>query len=154
MADVCLRLQKSASPLALNDNYFTHVYFGILEPFLQILIDSLIGYLADQGKIRNTHFLLFSTFEYRFPDLRLASTARSFGIPRLANGVSLLLAAGSLCDRLLQSQYLEPKGKRRMSQGAYHCDQSRITPKMLSISQAAYVLFLRRLAGQGGRAEC
>lgn len=111
MADVCLRLQKSASPLALKDNYFTHVYFSILEAFLQILIDSLIGYLADQGKIRNSHFLLFSTFEDRFPDLRLASATRSFGIARLANSVSLLLAAGSLCDRLLRSQYLDPKTK-------------------------------------------
>lgn len=42
MADVCLRLQKLASLLALNDNYFTHVNFSILEAFLQILIDSLI----------------------------------------------------------------------------------------------------------------
>lgn len=111
MADVCLRLQKSASPLALKDNYFTNVYFRILEAFLQILIDSLIGYLADQGKIRNSDFLLFSTFEDCFPDLRLATATRSFRIARLANIVSLLLAAGSFCDRLLRSQYLDPKTK-------------------------------------------
>lgn len=97
--------------LALNGNCFTHVYFGILKTFLQILVDGFIGYLADEGKIRNSHFLLFGTFEYRFPDLWLASTTRSFGIARLADGVSLLLAASSLCDRLLQSQYLESKKK-------------------------------------------
>lgn len=105
MADVCLSCGNQHRPLlSMIINYFTYVYFGILEAFLQILIDSLIGYLADQGKIRNSHFLFFSTFEYRFPDLWLASTTRSFGIARLANGVSLLLAAGSLGDRLLQSQ--------------------------------------------------
>lgn len=111
MADICLSLRKSASNLALNDNCFTHVYFGILKTFLQILVDSFIGYLADQGEIRDSHFLLFSTFEYRFPDLWLASTTRSFGIASLADGVCLLLAAGSLCNRLLQSQYLELKKK-------------------------------------------
>lgn len=128
----------SDNPLALSGMFFTHIYFGILKTFLQIPIDSFIRYLADEGKIRNSHFLLFSTFEYRFLDLWLASTTRSVGIARLADGVSLLLATGSLCDRLFQSQYLNSKKKRRYDpQSAYHCYQSQITPKTLSIIRLA-----------------
>jgi hypothetical protein len=36
----------------------THIYFRILEPFLQVLVDGFVGHLADQGKIRDTDFLL------------------------------------------------------------------------------------------------
>lgn len=48
------------------------VDFAILETFLQVLVDSLIGDLAQQGEIRDTDFLLLSDLKGRLLDLRLA----------------------------------------------------------------------------------
>jgi hypothetical protein len=41
----------------------THVYLAIFEALLQVLIDSLIGDLANQGEIRHTDFLLLGGLE-------------------------------------------------------------------------------------------
>jgi hypothetical protein len=56
MANVCLHL-VSESPLHLNILLWrgarrtTHVDLRILEPLLQIVVDGLVGNLAEQGKI-------------------------------------------------------------------------------------------------------
>lgn len=50
MSDVGLRLAISRSPIGA-EILLTHVYLGIFEPFLQIIVDSIVGDLAYQSKI-------------------------------------------------------------------------------------------------------
>ena len=53
MADVCLRSQSALHSLSLVKPLArpTYVDLRILEPLLQIIIDSLVRYLTDEGKI-------------------------------------------------------------------------------------------------------
>jgi hypothetical protein len=39
------------------------VDLGILEPLLQILVDSLVADLADESQVANANFLLLGRFE-------------------------------------------------------------------------------------------
>jgi hypothetical protein len=41
----------------------THVNLAILEALLQVLVNGLVRDFADQGKIRDSHFLLFGGLE-------------------------------------------------------------------------------------------
>ncbi len=49
----------------------TYVDLRILETFLQIFIDCLIGNFADQSKVRNPDFLLFRALKHRFSNFWL-----------------------------------------------------------------------------------
>lgn len=93
MANVCLR-SKSALPFHLyvqSCASSTYVDFRILKPFLQIIIYSLVRYLADEGKIRNSDLLLLGALKGGLSDLGLPPSAA--GRLRIA---SVFLAAGAL----------------------------------------------------------
>lgn len=53
----------------------TYVDFGIFESHLQIVVDSLIGDLANERQVRYTDLLLLSALEYSLADLGLAPSA-------------------------------------------------------------------------------
>lgn len=53
---VCMRRGVGASGS-------THVYLAILEPLLQVVVDGLIGDLADQCQVRHTDLLLLGRLE-------------------------------------------------------------------------------------------
>ena len=94
MANVCLRL-GSALPLLLRIHSCarpTYVDFRILESFLQIVIYSLIRYLADECKIGDSDLLLLGALKGGFSNLGLSPSTT--GRLRIA---SILLAAGALC---------------------------------------------------------
>jgi len=97
MANVCLRLVSTSAHQtfqlpAIGET--TDIYLSIGEPLLQVLIDSLIRDLANQGKIRHTNFLLLCAFEYGLADLplRAASCGRR----------GILIATCALCHRLVR----------------------------------------------------
>ena len=54
----CLRLWRG-----VGASRSTHVYLAILESLLQVLVDGLVGDLADERKIRDANFLLFGRLE-------------------------------------------------------------------------------------------
>lgn len=94
MANVSLR-SKSALPSHLHFQPCaqpTYVDFRILEAFLQIVIDSLVRYLANECKIRDSDLLLLGALKGGLSNLRLSPSAA--GRLRIA---SVLLAAGALC---------------------------------------------------------
>ena len=74
----------------------THIYLRIFESLLQVVIDSLIRDLADQGKIRYANLLLLCTFKYRFFDIWFATTAAS----RSLLGCNVFFAPGTFRDTL------------------------------------------------------
>ena len=89
----------SAPPVPSHNNGspLTYVDFRILKPLLQIVVDRLIRDLADQGKIRDSHFLLLCTLENSLFDLGLPPSAPA---RRGLGATGVLLAAGALRNRL------------------------------------------------------
>jgi hypothetical protein len=74
------------------------VYLCILEAFLQVVVDGLVGDLADEREIRHANFLLLGRLEDGPLDLAFVPTAsRRRGRLRPAG---VLFAACSLCDSL------------------------------------------------------
>ena len=73
------------------------VNFGILESLFQVVIDGLVGDLADERQIRDPDLLLLGAFELGFFDLRLPPTPTGRRLRRAL----VLLAACALCHRLL-----------------------------------------------------
>ena len=75
----------------------THVDFAILEALLQVVVDGLVGDLADQRQIGDADFLLLGRLEDGLGcELLLLPRASSAG------GASILLAPGALCYRLFK----------------------------------------------------
>ncbi len=90
----------------------THVYLAIFESLLQVLIDSLVGDLADQRKIRYTDFLLLGGLEDGLGcELGLWLGASS-SLARGAVGFSLQTKHISMCSSLQVSLYLTMIGAR------------------------------------------
>jgi len=71
-----------------------YIDFAILESLLQVVVDGLVGNLADKGEIRNSDFLLLCRLEGRLLDLRLPSTGSGLC------GGGILLSSSSLGDGL------------------------------------------------------
>ena len=71
---------------------FTYVNLCILKSLLKVVVDCLVGYLANQSEIRHPNFFFLRALEYRFPHLRLAASRA--GSLRTA---CVFLAAGALC---------------------------------------------------------
>ena len=55
--------------------YLTYVYFRIFKSLLQIVIDRLIGDLAEKCEIRYPNLLLLSTLEYSLLNLRFSPSS-------------------------------------------------------------------------------
>jgi len=72
----------------------TNINLPIRKSLLQVLIDSLIRDLADQRKIRHTHFLLLCAFEHGLANLPLGAACRG--------GRGVLVATCALCYRLVR----------------------------------------------------
>lgn len=70
------------------------VDLGILEALFQIVVDGLVGDLADEREVRDADFLLLRAFELGFLDVGPPPTTR--GLRRSL----VLLATCALCDRL------------------------------------------------------
>lgn len=72
-----------------------YIDFAILEPLLQVVVDGLVGDLADQGEVGNANLLLLGALEDGLADLGLAAAGglRGGGILlapcALGNGLSL-----------------------------------------------------------------
>lgn len=73
----------------------TYIDLCILKALLQILINCLVGDLADQGKVRHSNFLFLRALKYRFSNFRLPSS-----IVCALGGCQFFLAAGAFCDSL------------------------------------------------------
>ena len=73
----------------------THVDFAILEALLQVVIDGLVGDLANQCKIRDADFLLLSRLKDGL-GCELLLLPRTSG----SGSASILLAPGALSYRL------------------------------------------------------
>jgi hypothetical protein len=71
-----------------------YIDLAILKALLQVVVDCLIGDLADKGEIRNSDFFLLGRLEGRLLDLRLST-----GSPGLRGG-SILLSSSSFGDGL------------------------------------------------------
>lgn len=76
-----------------------YVDFRILEAFLQIVIYSLVRYLADECKIRDSDLFLLGALKGGLSNLGLSPSAA--GRLRIA---SVFLAAGALCYCLSKLQ--------------------------------------------------
>ena len=85
------------SPCFRSDARPTYVDLRIFKSLLQVVIDSFIRDLADEGEIRNSNFLLFSALKNGLPDLGLSPSTTC----RLSIAI-VLLAASALCDCLLK----------------------------------------------------
>jgi hypothetical protein len=74
VANVCLQLSSVAVLFGLfvamrrgaGASWSTHVNLAILESLLQVLVDCLVGDLAEQGEIRDSDFLLLGGLEDSF----------------------------------------------------------------------------------------
>jgi len=73
----------------------TDIDLPICESLLQVLIDSLIRDLADQGKIRHANFLLLRAFKDSLADLALRAAS--------CRGRGILIATCALCHRLVRT---------------------------------------------------
>jgi hypothetical protein len=51
------------------------VYLGILEALFQVVVNGLVGDLADEREIRHSHLLLLRRLEYGAFDLGFVPTA-------------------------------------------------------------------------------
>lgn len=76
-------------------SYDTHVDFSIFESLFEVVIDGLVGDLADEREITDAHLLLLRALEDCFLHLWPPTTAR-----RLLFGLSIFLAASSSSDAL------------------------------------------------------
>lgn len=89
----------SALPLPISKLPFTagmtDVNLSIRKSLLQVLVDSLIRNLANQGKIRHADFLLLCAFEDSLADLTLRAACRG--------GRGILVATCALCHRLVRN---------------------------------------------------
>lgn len=83
------------------------VYFRILEALLQIVVDCLVRYLADQREIGYTDLLLLGRFE----DGLLAETSTAWAAFRWRRSGSILLATCALRDSLceMSARYINPR---------------------------------------------
>ena len=98
MSNVGLSLQVSTWPgNSPARRHSTHVDFCILEPLLQIVIDSLVRYLADKGEIRDPNLLFLRALKHGFSDLRLPSSLPSTS---LFGTWSILPPSCAFCDPL------------------------------------------------------
>ena len=110
MSNVGLSLRVSTWP---GNNparrHSTHVDFCILEPLLQVVIDSLVRYLADKSEIRDPNLFLLRALKHGFSDLGLPSSLPSTS---LFGTWSILPPSSAFCDALkvqtvsLSEQYL------------------------------------------------
>ena len=96
MADVCLK-QKSAQRSQPLCSCVLHAYidFRILESLLQIIIDCLVGDLANEREVGHADFSLLCGLESCLLHLGPASA----GVGRLPS-CCLFLSSSALCDRL------------------------------------------------------
>ena len=76
----------------------TYIDLPILEPLLQVVVDGLVGHLADQGKIGDTNLLLLRSVKGRLLDIRLTASST---IPT-ALCLLGLVAFGSPTDTLFE----------------------------------------------------
>ena len=74
------------------------VYLGILESFLQVIVDGFVGDFADEGEIRYSDLLLLRRLVGCFSNLRLRAASAAAGLWLCLSGI--FLAAGSLGDSL------------------------------------------------------
>jgi len=72
----------------------THIDLAILKALLQVVVDGLVGNLANEGKIRDSHLLLLGALESGLPDLGLAAAAAGLC------GSGILLSSSALGDGL------------------------------------------------------
>lgn len=56
-----------------------HINLPILESLLQVVIDRLVRHFADQGKIRDSHFLLLGRVECGLLDIRFTASPSRLG---------------------------------------------------------------------------
>ena len=87
-----IQISIAAPPYIQSCARATYVDFCVLEAFLQIVIYSLVRYLADECKIRDSNLLLLGALKGSLSNLGLSPSAA--GCLRSA---SVLLAAGALC---------------------------------------------------------
>jgi hypothetical protein len=71
-----------------------YINLAILKSLLQVVVDGLVGDLADKGEIRDSDFLLLCRLEGGLSDLRLPA-----GSPGLRGG-GILLSSSSFGDGL------------------------------------------------------
>lgn len=96
---VCALISIDSKSLSVSDPRPTYVYLPILEPYLQVVIDSLIRDLADESEIRYSDLLLLGALEYSFPDLGLPpSTTPCLG------RAAVLLPSCAFCNCLIKHQ--------------------------------------------------
>jgi hypothetical protein len=69
--------------LELGGMLWTYVYFAVIETLLQILVDGIIRYFADESKIGHTDFLLLCRVECSLLDIGLTAAGRPGATARL-----------------------------------------------------------------------
>lgn len=74
-----------------------YIDLAILESLLQIVVDSLVGDLANKGEIRDSNFLLLGRLEGCLLNLRLSAGGSGL------RGGSILLSSSSFSDGLWAS---------------------------------------------------
>ena len=80
----------------------TYVDFPIFKSFLQVVIDGLIRYFADQREIRYSNLFLLGAFEYSFADLGLTASATG-----CLGTAGFLLAASAFCHCLRAARLVQ-----------------------------------------------
>ena len=69
-----IRLTPLSAVWAVCVGQYAYVDLGIFETLFEVVIDGLIGNLAQQCQIRHAHLLLLGTFKDSFLDLLLSGT--------------------------------------------------------------------------------
>jgi hypothetical protein len=90
----------------------TYVDFAILEAFLEIVVDGLVGDLADQREIRDTDFLLLGRLE----DGLLCEVGTRLSPAGCLGSSAVLLAPGALCYCLC-GEHVSASKHQRMPRG-------------------------------------
>lgn len=83
MGDISVLFAVALEPGGWAMGLWTHVYLAILEPLLQILVDSFIRYFADESKIGHPNFLLLCRVEGSLLDVGLTTAGRPGATTRL-----------------------------------------------------------------------
>ena len=93
---VYIRIISKAMRIVSIKHWATHVDLSVLKPLIEVVVDSFIGYFADECEVGYSDFFLLGTLENRLPDLGLSSSSTH---PPLAGG--FLPPPCTLCDSLL-----------------------------------------------------
>lgn len=65
--------------MASDPSRRTYINLGILETFLQVVVDCFIRYLAEQRQVRHANLFLLGAFEDSLLDLQLSPTTGGWG---------------------------------------------------------------------------